>query len=441
MPPRQIVRGIVATAAAAGFALLLPTAASAHSLESSTVSVHVNDDASVDATISIALETLDEALGTDYASGDVPVEEYADEVADYLAAHLTVTGADGSEWVETFSNPAVESVEGISSLSIEVAFDSAGADVSSFVLAYDAIIEAIPGHEAVVVLTDAAGNVSTPGVITTTSDTVSIFGESSAQAAEVGAGFLDMVGHGLHHVLAGADHLLFLFTLLLTAPLIVVAGRWQLRGSVLPTLRNVLGVTTAFTIGHSITLIASSLGWITLPTTLVEVLVAASVGVAALHVFLPLFRGGEKWIAGGFGLVHGLAFAGILTSLGLTGSMSVMALLSFNVGVELAQLLATALLFPSIFLLARTRWYGVARWVGGAVALAAASGWMAERLGWFTSPLAPLEAAAITHPWVVVIGLFLIALIASVTHRHAPRSTLHHKPFADLGSQVAKGRV
>ena len=92
-----------------------------------------------------------------------------------------------------------------------------------------------------------------------------------------------MVGYGLHHVLDGADHLLFLVTLLLTAPMVAVGGAWLRRTDALPTARGVLGVVTSFTAGHSVTLIAAAMGWVQVPTRSIEVLVAVSVGVAAVH--------------------------------------------------------------------------------------------------------------------------------------------------------------
>jgi len=110
-----------------------------------------------------------------------------------------------------------------------------------------------------------------------------------------------VIGYGFEHVLQGADHLLFLLTLPLTAPLAAVAGRWRRRTDLLPTGRSVLGVVTAFTLGHSVTLIASALGWVHVPSRLVEVLVAVSVGVAAIHALRPLVPHGENAIAAGFG--------------------------------------------------------------------------------------------------------------------------------------------
>jgi hypothetical protein len=415
----------VGAALAGGLVLLTPSVASAHSLESSTLSVRVGETA-VDTTVSVALETLDQALGTDYATA-TDVDSYADAVTAYLDEHLTVTGADGTTWTETYTDVVRESVEGIDSLSVELSVDPGTADPSSFTISYDGIIEADPMHEAVVVLTDAAGDISTAGVLTAS--------DSSLQIGETAStGLADMVGYGLHHVLEGADHLLFLLTLLLVAPLVVVAGRWQRRDGLASTLRRVLGVVTAFTVGHSLTLLASALGWVSVPGAPVEVLIAASVGVAAVHAIRPLARRGEIVIAGGFGLVHGLAFAGILTGLGLDGSASVPALLAFNVGVELAQLLTVALVFPSLYLAARTRFATPLRLAGASVALVAALCWALDRLGVLADPLAGAEEAVIGHPWVVVAGLALVAVACRLADRRPTAPTARAEPVvAPLG--------
>jgi HupE / UreJ protein len=150
-----------------------------------------------------------------------------------------------------------------------------------------------------------------------------------------------MVRYGFHHVLEGVDHLLFLIAVLLPAPLIAAAGRWRRGTGPVSTAKAVLRVVTAFTLGHSITLIAAAVGWITVPSRPVEVLIAASVGVAAVHAVRPLAARGEAILATGFGLVHGLAFAGVLSDLGIDGTTSLLSLLAFNVGIELAQLTGT----------------------------------------------------------------------------------------------------
>jgi hypothetical protein len=408
-------RALAALAAlTCGLALLFPSSASAHSLDSSTIAMRLSQT-SADATVSVALETLDEALGTDYAT-TADVDQYADEVIAYLDEHLTVTGTDGTTWTETYTNPVRESVEGIASFSVDVALDTAGTDPSSFTIAYDAIVVADPAHTAVVVLTDATGEISTAGVLTATDGTLTI-GDTA------GTGITDMIGYGFRHVLQGADHLLFLITLLLVAPLVVTAGRWQRRerGGV-PAFRKVVQVVTAFTVGHSLTLIASALGWFALPSAPVEVLVAASVAVSALHALRPLARHGEELIAAAFGLVHGLAFAGILTGLGLDGTPSLLALLAFNLGVELAQLITVALIFPSLYLASLTRYYAALRMIGASMALTAATGWVLERLGILDNPLTGVEDALISHPWWVTGSLAVVTVSCWLVERRRTSS-------------------
>jgi hypothetical protein len=420
-------RRVLAAAAAltCGLVLLFPSPASAHSLDSSTISVRLSQTAA-DATVSVALETVDEALGTDYAS-TADIDRYADEIIAYLDEHLTVTGADGTTWTETYTNPVRESVEGIESFSVDVALDTAGTDPSSFTVTYDAIIEADPTHQAVVVLTDATGDISTAGVLTA-SDSALKIGDTA------GTGIADMIGYGFHHVLQGADHLLFLVTLLLVAPLVVAAGRWRRReGGAVPAFRKVVQIVTAFAVGHSLTLIASALGWVTLPSAPVEILVATSVAVSALHALRPLTRHGEELIAGAFGLVHGLAFAGILTGLGLDGAPSLLALLAFNLGVELAQLTTVALTFPSLYLASRTRFYPALRVIGASAALAAATGWALERLGILENPLAGVEDALISHPWWAVAGLAVVAVFCWPVDRRRTSDHLHRICGAGVG--------
>lgn len=398
------------TALTAVLVLLPASTASAHSLESSTIAVRLSDD-SAEATVSVALETIDQVLGTSYATAESLSEADLAAITDYIAEHLSVTGADGTAWAESYANAAVESVEGIQSFSVDVVFDTAGADPANFIIDYDAIIDADSTHEAVVVLTDAAGDISTAGVITASDQTLTI-GEA------VQPGLLDMIGYGFHHVLEGADHLLFLITLLLVAPLAVMtARRWGQGAGFGRSLRGVVAVATAFAVGHSLTLIASAVGWISLPTALVEILVAASVGVAAVHAMRPVVRGGEVVIAGVFGLVHGLAFAGILSDLGLDGGLSLLTLLAFNVGVELAQLATIALVFPSLYVLSRTRWGRPVRVGIAAVALVAAGCWIADRAGWFSNPLSTVEDAVIANSWAVVIGFAVLAAAAWLTGR------------------------
>ncbi len=157
---------------------------------------------------------------------------------------------------------------------------------------------------------------------------------------------------GITHILGGPDHLLFVAGLLL----VVVRAR--------AGMKTMVGTITAFTVAHSITLAAAVLGHASLPATPVETVIALS--ILLLAVELSAASGQEEppgsltfrrpWlVAFGFGLVHGFGFAGALREVGLPEHAVGQALLLFNVGVEIGQLLFVAALLAAGGLLNRLR--------------------------------------------------------------------------------------
>lgn len=170
---------------------------------------------------------------------------------------------------------------------------------------------------------------------------------------------------GLHHILGGLDHVLFVIALLIGA-----AG-----------LREVLGVVTAFTLAHSITLALAALDLVSLPSAVIEPLIALSIAyVAAANV---LGRPQPKYQLAAvfaFGLLHGLGFAGALQLTGEFDPAMVMSLLSFNVGIEIGQALVVALLFPLFLFVRRFAWSQYVH-LGASVAIALIGlVWFVERI-------------------------------------------------------------
>ena len=156
------------------------------------------------------------------------------------------------------------------------------------------------------------------------------------------------VGLGIQHILSGIDHLLFVISLLF-----LVGFR-----------RRLVGTISAFTLAHSLTLACSVFGWITLRSAPVEACIALSILLVAgeaLRTRDTLARRVPALVSFLFGLVHGLGFAGALKSVGLPQSHLPLALLTFNVGVELGQLLVVGVAFGVVRLPFIDRWLGRAR--------------------------------------------------------------------------------
>jgi hypothetical protein len=195
-------------------------------------------------------------------------------------------------------------------------------------------------------------------------------------APSAGALVLLYLEEGAFHLATGYDHVLFLLSLVLAAGLVARAqGRRR-------ALRDVAILVTAFTLGHSVTLAAAALEWIVLPSRLVESVIAASIIVVALaNIWRPRERRAMPWLAGGFGLVHGFGFSSVLAEQGLPYGQRALALLSFNVGIELAQLAFVGVLLLPLAWLARFDGYERVVVRGGSIVIALlAAVWLLERV-------------------------------------------------------------
>ena len=192
-------------------------------------------------------------------------------------------------------------------------------------------------------------------------------------------GFQAILLIGMHHIAEGNDHLLFLLCLLLPAPLLLKGYRWSTAAPVKTSLKNILQIVTAFTLGHSITLALASLNIVQVPSRPIEILVAVSILVSAIHAIKPIFGPHAMIIAAGFGLIHGLAFASEMAGRGFTGIELVLSLLGFNVGIEIMQLLIVTLLMPWLFMISRSRWYSLVRVGGAGISILVSMAWIGQR--------------------------------------------------------------
>jgi hypothetical protein len=157
-------------------------------------------------------------------------------------------------------------------------------------------------------------------------------------------------------------------------------GRWHAVATFRQAFLGVVGIVTAFTIAHSITLSLAVLGFIALPSRLIESTIAASVIIAASNNLWPLIEKRLWVVAFLFGLVHGLGFANVLTDLALPKTALAVSLVSFNLGVEAGQLAIVAAFLPLAYLSRRSWLYPwLAVGVGSLSIVAVASIWLIER--------------------------------------------------------------
>ena len=207
-------------------------------------------------------------------------------------------------------------------------------------------------------------------------------GRQSFELAEVSRcrQFLDYGREGVWHIWIGFDHILFLLSLLLPAVLERRRGRWEAVDAFAPAFWDVFKIVTAFTVAHSITLSLATLGVVTLPSRLVESAIALSVVLAALNNLIPVVRARRWIVAFLFGLVHGFGFASVLKDLGLPQGTLLLALVGFNLGVEVGQLAIVAAFLPAAFILRGTAFYRRAILIGGSLLIALVAGiWLVER--------------------------------------------------------------
>lgn len=373
--------------------LAAPLLAAAHQASDAYLRASVDAGGLLALQVDVALRDLDTVLELDANAdgklswGEVRTREA--DIAGHVADRLRLD--DGRCRLRALPGLALDrKADGVYAL-LHYASDCAA--IGAPALDYGLFRDTDPTHRGLLVVLDAQGQPTgplrslTPGgaplrltLIPGTAPATPGDAEAPAEAAPA----LGFFGEGLHHILIGADHVLFLICLLL--PLVLGAearhGGW--RGRLWP----LVGLVTAFTVGHSITLGLASLRVLSVSPSVIEPLIAVTIALTALDNIRPFLGRRRAFAAFAFGLIHGFGFAGPLIELQLAPWAMAGALLQFNLGVEAGQLIvvaaATLLLWP-----VRERGHAGA-WLrsGSAFAGIVALVWLGERL--FDVKLLPL---------------------------------------------------
>ncbi len=331
-------------------ALLWPSAAAAHVATTGFSDIR-QDGSTVSYRLGLEYEPLATSAGLE---GDLAAER--ERLAGYVLPRLGVS-VDGAACEGALDRTALERRQGTEFAVLELSFACpAGGEHAVRYELLDPVEGVVDSHTNIAdyVFDDGSGR-----FVFDAGDT-----ELTPATASVAASVRHFVAMGAEHILLGFDHVIFLVVLLLGAR----------------SFREVALLATTFTAAHSLTLALASLGVVDVPPEIVEPLIALSIAWVAVQTVL----GGEMRyklpIVFGFGLLHGLGFAGTVsfTEDGLGRLLASLA--SFNIGIELGQALIVAALFPLLLLIRRYGWSRMAH--AGAASAAAAVGlfWFTERL-------------------------------------------------------------
>ncbi len=381
--------GLVLVVAALAMSTWFVGTASAHRIDESYIYVDIYDD-TIAGRLQFNTRELNAVLDLDLPENEnvdagPAVAAARDEIFAYAEGRFGI-GGDGVPWTVEYVDIAAFPTEAgnfvILHFEIEESFDAVPDELD---VRYTAFFDEVDGHIALFHIDNYWQGGSYLNESQALNTLVPFSASNTSQSFDIDdpsfwKGFRGVIVLGIDHIKIGSDHILFIIALLLPSVLVYTSRGWEPSAGFVSSLWRVTKLVTMFTLAHSITLSLAGLGVFELPSRPVEVIIALSIILAALHNLRPRWANKEWGLAFGFGLFHGLGFAGLLTDLGLDRSNRVWSLLAFNVGVEIGQLAIIGLVFPAIYLLRRTRLYDVGFRVGSVALAVLATGWMLERM-------------------------------------------------------------
>ncbi|MBX7501687.1 HupE/UreJ family protein [Qipengyuania sp. YG27] len=385
----------------------------AHSTPNSEVRLRLTEDA---VTADIIVPEGEYAFGT----GN-PVDGSGQSLRsarDYLLGHISVSGPQGQPWnVSVHTIEFVRTEGGADLHAVAELAPPTGMSPRELTIDWRVLTDTLPGHFALFLLDD--GREGDEGALLGAVRDGSSSLDIALSRPSLFDPLVSAITLGAHHILEGYDHLLFLLALLLPAPLVARSGLWAGHRPTGETLAQLAKIVTAFTLGHSVTLVVATLWQWSLPVAPVETAIAVSVLVSAMHAVRPILPGREPVVALSFGLVHGLAFATLVQKSHAGAASGALTLLGFNLGIEMVQLALVTVVVPSLLVLSRHPFYdGMRRTLAYACATAAIA-WIVNRTtGLAAGLVASMEAAMGQMGW-LALAASLIALGLTVRRRAA----------------------
>ena len=353
----------------------------AHALEQSYVFLSIGDT-SIQGRVEITIADLNQILNTDLpldkSVSNSDIGPYMEELQQYFYKHIVIDFKDGLQLADFY----LHSIDFAQYLAVNFKFDQLQAIPESIDFTYSVLFDKDSDHIGMVIIE----NDWRAGVFDDEANIALIFKPGDTQKtlnladATVSQGYWEMAKLGVHHIVEGIDHVLFLIALLLPAVMIRRNRKWQPVERFYPAFIYVVKVVTMFTLAHTLTLSAATLGWLSLPSRLVESIIAISIAIAAADMLYPIFKGKIWLVVFIFGLFHGFGFASVLADYQIPESFLTLSLLSFNLGVEVGQVAIVVVVFPILYLLRNLSLYPpIIMKVGAWVLIGISMYWFIER--------------------------------------------------------------
>jgi hypothetical protein len=376
--------------------LLLITAfhsiAFAHFPNQSYIYLQIQEN-SVTGRFEISTKDLNRVFGLDLKPGlaKEDVVPHLSKIQEYVLQNASFDAVAGGSYQIRFTEPDILRAKAFGDF-VLLKFELQGVQnvPEKIKVQYDAFIQDISGHTAMLVIEE-----NTKTGVTNNESMYSLEFSPGKTKQELSTTekfllgpFLVMVKSGIWHIWIGFDHILFLLALLLPSVLryrskdevpALHDDRWKPLERFNPALRNIIKIVTCFTIAHSITLCLAAFQIISLPSRLIESIIAISIALAAIHNIYPIVSSREWLIAFVFGLFHGFGFASVLAEKGLAGDYLGLSVLGFNLGVEIGQLAIIVLVFPILYTLRKTSLYPKIRVFGSICLVLISLYWFIER--------------------------------------------------------------
>jgi hypothetical protein len=331
----------------------------AHALEQSYIFLKVNDDAlsgRVEINFQDLNRILDSDLPTDGSAQLADVEPFSGEIREYLTARVALAPQGLASKALPLTDYEITTLQPTQYLVYHFEFPRLPVEPEFVDVDYGVLFDVEPDHRGFLVIETnwKTGTFDNEALISLSFAPGRTSQRLDLSDASVWRGFAELVRQGIHHIWIGIDHILFLIALLLPSVVRREGRGWEPVAEFRPALIYVVKVVTVFTIAHTITLSLAALNAISLPSRLVESVIALSIAIAAFDVIVPVFRNRIWIVVFLFGLFHGFGFASVLGEIGIPQKYMAISLLGFNLGVEIGQVAIVFAAFPLLYFLRLT---------------------------------------------------------------------------------------